>query len=90
MGMLTDSMVFFWNPSFSYLDDLQAAITGQELPALQQSVNLEELTDIQVCSDKMCCPPKLTNSTNSVESLEEALGPTTPEDKDVGTSCKVL
>ena len=58
---------------FSYLDDLQAGITGEELAALQQSVNLEE--NIDGCEDTNCCP------TDSVEPVKEALGPTTPEDE---------
>ena len=57
------------------MDDLQAGITGEELSALQQSVNLEENTNVSMCEDTRCCP------TDSVEPLEEVLGPTTPEDE---------
>ena len=55
------------------MDDLQAGITGKELSALQQSVNLEENINVSMCKDTRCCP------TDSVEHVKEVLGPTTPE-----------
>ena len=72
---ITDKILTYFLKYFSYLDDLQAGTTGEELSALQQSVNLEENTKVSMCEDTRCCP------TNSVERLKEALGPTTPEDE---------
>ena len=72
---LDDHTLQYFIKFFSYLDDHQAGITGKELSALQQSVNIEENTNVSMCEDIRCCP------TDSVEPLEEALGPTTPEDK---------
>ena len=65
----------------SYLDDLQAGNTRQELSALQQSVNLEELTNINVCSDTMCCSTTPIPLNSAVGPVEAPLGPLTPEDE---------
>ena len=72
---ITDKVLAYFLKYFSYLDDLQAGITGKELSALQQSVNLEEITQASMCKDNLCCP------TDSVEPVKEVLRPTTPEDK---------
>ena len=72
---IEDQTLQYFIKFFSYLDDLQAGITGKELSALQQSVSLEENTNVSMCEDTKCCP------TDSVERLKEALGPTTPEDE---------
>ena len=72
---IKDKILTYFLKDFSYLIDLQTAITSKELSALQQSVNLEENTNVSMYENTRCCP------TYSVEPLEEALGPTTPEDK---------
>ena len=40
---ITDKVLAGFLKYFSYLDDLQAGITGKELSALQQSVNLNSI-----------------------------------------------